>query len=398
MKPVVSIVIPVYNRVKFLGATLDSILAQTLQEWELFVVDDGSTEDVGGFLNADKDSRIYFMRQHNQGNAAARNNAIRRASGQFCICLDSDDVWLPGMLRAGVDYLTKNQDADVVYSQFQEIDAQGKALPRPVSPEPLTGDLLRPLLLGFPILPSSALVRRQCFAKWGYYTPGLDDWELWLRWAARGCRFGVLAVPYLGYRIHQENYSQDWNGRRKIHFDILDAFYQQPNLPDFVYSLQDEAYAWQYAQFAALAWRLKRPEDAMSDFATAVNLNPALLQNEAFLMQLACVDQDRYMLGTASNLDMDHAASNLLTALDEYYSNLNGAVTKAQKRQTYGWAYYVLAKLAYGIAQDQKAARQLFIDSMKYWFTMVRVPGWLAWGVRCMIGSGTLTKVKSFKA
>ncbi|NLG27892.1 MAG: glycosyltransferase family 2 protein, partial [Chloroflexi bacterium] len=135
--PAVGIVIPVYNRLTYLGATLESVLAQTFEAWQLVVVDDGSQEDVAGFLRGYSDSRITFLRQDNRGNGAARNAGIAATTGPYVICLDSDDVWEPRMLETCVAALEADPAVDVVYTQHQAIDAQGRALAREPGPPPL---------------------------------------------------------------------------------------------------------------------------------------------------------------------------------------------------------------------------------------------------------------------
>ena len=98
-QPHFSVIIPVYNRAHLLGAAIRSVLAQSCQDFEIVVVDDGSKDDPAAVIAAFGDSRIRFIAQDNQGGGAARNTAIDAARGRFIAPLDSDDLFLPHHLR-----------------------------------------------------------------------------------------------------------------------------------------------------------------------------------------------------------------------------------------------------------------------------------------------------------
>lgn len=391
----VSIIIPVYNRLVYLGATLESVLQQTYAHWELTIVDDGSQEDVEGFLQQYPDPRIRFLRQANQGNAAARNTGIHQSSGEYIICLDSDDVWHPKMLRTCVEYLQSNPDVDVAYTQVQAIDAEGTPLPRRIGPAPRNGDLLEPLLMGFPILPSSALARRRCFERWGMYTPGLDDWELWLRWAAKGCRFACIEEPLLYYRIHDRNFNLDWPRRRQAHFAMLDAFYHSGDLPPIALQMRDRAYANQHAYFAVLARQVGRGVDALAEFREAVKLNAELLNDLDFYMRIACAHQGRLDQGTVRNLDLALAAHAIIESLDALFaeSALPDAV-RARRRSAYGWAYLALGRLAYSLPHDMEQARRFLWQAFARWPSIAWRTDWLAWLMRSLVRYATIQRIK----
>lgn len=394
-QPGVTVVIPVYNRLGYLAATLDSVLAQTWQDWELIVVDDGSQEDVAGFMVSYTDARVRFMRQANQGNAAARNAGIAQGSGEFVICLDSDDVWHPAMLETCVAFLTAHPNVDVAYAQVQAIASDGAALPRPVGPPPRNGDLLEPLLLGHPILPSSALVRRLCFERWGSYSPGLDDWELWLRWASRGCRFACIEQPLLQYRIHGQNFNLDYDRRRAVHFPMLDRFYSQERLPERALQLRQRSYANQHFNFAVLAWSLDRPADGVAEFGAAVLKHPAYLADIDFCTRIACAHQGRIDAGTQRGLRLEIAESTLVQCLDALYnrSDLPPEVT-IRRNEAYGWAYLALARLAYGPANDLSHARQWLGRSLRLWPAIPWHSDWIAWTARAAVGHDRVQQVK----
>ena len=107
--PRVSVVIPTYNRAGCLPRAIDSVLAQTFDDYEIIVIDDGSSDNTSEVLAAYGD-RVCVVKQVNQGVSAARNHGIRVARGEFVAFLDSDDEWLPRKLEAQVQYLNSHSD------------------------------------------------------------------------------------------------------------------------------------------------------------------------------------------------------------------------------------------------------------------------------------------------
>ena len=101
--PVVSVIIPTYNRAHLIGRAIRSVLDQTYQDWELIVVDDASTDDIPGIVKGFTDGRVKYIRHdENKGAAAARNTGIQAARGAYIAFLDSDDEWLPEKLERQV--------------------------------------------------------------------------------------------------------------------------------------------------------------------------------------------------------------------------------------------------------------------------------------------------------
>lgn len=131
-KGLVSIITPMYNGERFVGETIDSVLNQTYSNWEIIVIDDGSKdkgpEKVKAY--ADKDSRISIFSQANGGSAAARNNGIRRAKGQYIALLDADDTWNPDFLEKQIQ-LMNDKKALLVYSSHTRIDEFSKEILKP---------------------------------------------------------------------------------------------------------------------------------------------------------------------------------------------------------------------------------------------------------------------------
>ncbi len=116
-KPLVSVIIPTYNRGWCLSEAIDSVLAQDFQDYELIVVDDGSTDNTREILNG-YEHEIIVLQQANKGVSAARNRGIAEAGGQLIAFLDSDDVWLPRKLSRQVDFFKLNPEAVITQTRF----------------------------------------------------------------------------------------------------------------------------------------------------------------------------------------------------------------------------------------------------------------------------------------
>ncbi len=123
--PAISIILPAYNRRHVIRRAIDSVIAQSFQDWELVVVDDGSTDGTTEVIDR-SDPRIRLVQQSNRGAAAARNHGIAKARGQFIAFLDSDDEWLPHFLKLTHDHLSQNRTDAFVATEFIEVNSNGK--------------------------------------------------------------------------------------------------------------------------------------------------------------------------------------------------------------------------------------------------------------------------------
>ncbi|MGC4081742.1 MAG: glycosyltransferase family A protein [Vicinamibacterales bacterium] len=125
VQPLVSVLLPTYNRAAFLEAALDAIRTQTWTAWELIVVDDGSTDATASVIESAKAvtrQPILYVKQDNAGAYGARNTALDHASGKYVAFYDSDDLWLPHHLRDCVEALEANPDIDWVYGSCRSVD------------------------------------------------------------------------------------------------------------------------------------------------------------------------------------------------------------------------------------------------------------------------------------
>ena len=202
MAPLVSVVMPSYNYGRFIAAALDSVFAQTYKNFEVIVVDDGSTDDSLDVL-ARYGDRIQVLRQKNEGPSAARNAGIRVARGRYVAFLDADDDWLPEKLSRQVALIESDPATGVVGCWIRFTDANGvinggrEYLTQASDPidfgAQLRGIAVRSFWVGGS--GSGALVRRDVFDNVGAFDPTLraaEDWDLWFR---IGSSYAIRNVP-----------------------------------------------------------------------------------------------------------------------------------------------------------------------------------------------------------
>jgi glycosyltransferase involved in cell wall biosynthesis len=198
--PLISAIIPTFNRAAFLAEAIDSILAQTEKDFELIVVDDGST-DATQELAAAYENRIRYFYQPHAGVSAARNLGIRHAAGKFIAFLDSDDLWLPQKLARQIEWINAHPDIMLCYTDEIWIRRGKRVNQKKIHAK--SGGWIYPLCLPRCIIsPSSVLMRRELFEIAGVFDeqlPICEDYDLWLRVAAQ-FEVGLLAKPLIAKR------------------------------------------------------------------------------------------------------------------------------------------------------------------------------------------------------
>lgn len=180
--PLISVIIPTYNRLAFVLEAVDSVLKQTLQDFELIVIDDGSNDETAKALKKYED-RLLYRYQKNQGVSRARNFGLKMARGKWIAFLDSDDLWLPEKLETQVRFFSENPGA--VICQTEEIwIRKGRRVNPQKKHQKFSGDIFAPSLLLCLVSPSAVMIQRDLFERVGYFDetlPACEDYDLWLR-------------------------------------------------------------------------------------------------------------------------------------------------------------------------------------------------------------------------
>ena len=191
-KPKVSVIIPTYNRGWTLREAIDSVLAQKFADFELIVVDDGSTDHTREILDS-YGQDIIVLRQPNQGVSAARNRGIDESHAQLVAFLDSDDLWLPQKLTRQVEFFKFNPDALICQTEETWLRNGVRVNPKRRHHK-LSGMIFEPSLALCLVSPSAVMIRRTLFDTVGLFDeslPACEDYDLWLRVS---CRYPVFLI------------------------------------------------------------------------------------------------------------------------------------------------------------------------------------------------------------
>jgi len=274
--PRVSVAMITYNHEKFIGAAIASILGQTFEDFELIVVDDGSTDNTAAAIHEFVDPRIRYIRQENQGPSEARNTALREARGALLAQMSGDDVAEPERLTRQLLFQAERPNA-VMFSHCVFIDDGGARCEQPAL-EPLFNrenwsaerTLRRLFLYGNCFLAPSALAETRHFRAVGPYRPQLlqlQDYDMWIRFLLAGYDTFVVPEPLLQYRIRSDrgnlhcaegSSSRGFLERRLLLRQFLQINHVErlarifPRIRDLGYPLEDQLCPFLFAQWTLL--------------------------------------------------------------------------------------------------------------------------------------------------
>lgn len=208
--PLVSVVIPTYNKAQYLKKAIESVLNQTYKAIEMIIIDDGSTDNTQQVVKSFNDPKIIYIWQKNKGPAAAKNTGIKKAQGKYIAFLDSDDLWLEEKLEKQLEFMEKNPEMSLLGTGCYEIDSQGKILGKKIFPK--KNENLQKILIRYnPFIQSSVLVKKEVFDKIKGYDENFsesEDYEFWLR-VARYYKIANLPELLVMKRYHSENLSPE---------------------------------------------------------------------------------------------------------------------------------------------------------------------------------------------
>jgi glycosyltransferase involved in cell wall biosynthesis len=230
--PRVSVIIPTYNRADMLTRAVESVLTQTYTDFELIVVDDGSTDDTVGRLDGFKD-RISIIRQKRKGVSAARNAGIAASKGDLLAFLDSDDQWLPDKLAVQVDFFDQSPNALICQTEETWIRNGRRVNPKTRHQKP-SGDVFEPSLHLCLVSPSAVMMRRTLFDLVGQFDenlPACEDYDLWLRVSARFPVYLIDDPQIIKYGGHDDQLSRTVSGLDQYRVRALEKILNTGNLP-----------------------------------------------------------------------------------------------------------------------------------------------------------------------
>ena len=209
MTPTITVIMPVLNGERFVAEAIESICRQSYGDFELLVIDDGSTDRTRDIVHgfADRVRLKYVHHATNKGIAASVNHGLRLASGAFIAFLDHDDLWLPSFLETQHTYLTAHPDVGMVHSDIRTIDAEGNILEHSAAAcrnrKQPSGHVFRELFMQSMICGNSVLIRKECFDKLGLWDETLrwGDYHMLLR-ISRHYKIDYVPEVLTAYRQH----------------------------------------------------------------------------------------------------------------------------------------------------------------------------------------------------
>jgi len=234
-RPLVSVVLPTYNREGFLQKAAESVLAQTYDHWELLVVDDGSTDATRTFLGTLRDPRIRPVFQGHSGiPAQVRNAGARTARGDYLAFLDSDDQWLREKLALQIEDLHAHPDSGWSYTGFEYLGVEGRGPIAPHDWAAYNGWILELVIdtRALIVLPS-VVVHRRLFERVGGFDeslPRCEDYDLWIK-LAEASPARVVSTPLVKVRQHPEDRQWTWLDMLEYMNRIYDALLARTTSP-----------------------------------------------------------------------------------------------------------------------------------------------------------------------
>lgn len=244
--PKVSVIIPTFNNALFISEAIESVIKQTFTDFEVIVVDDGSTDNTKEVLSRYTDTRIRYIYQENKGPSVARNNGVRTAVGEYIAFLDSDDLCLPERLAIQISFLEANPKVDIVHSACFFIDKNGKTVDGAIkNPAKKDKNYFESLVSGEEgFIFSSITMRKRCFDLIGLFDERLktaEDLDMILRLLLQGNTLSYIDKPLIKYRVNV-GISSDAKKVEENMKLVLDKYFCDNRASSKTLSLKNKAY------------------------------------------------------------------------------------------------------------------------------------------------------------
>lgn len=284
MEPLVSVIIPTYNREALITLAVQSVLNQTYRQIEIIVVDDGSTDNTREVLR-EYDGEIKYIYQERSERSKARNEGFMRSRGDYIAFLDSDDLWLPTKVEQQVWVLNEHPDVGLVYAAVKFIDINGEPyFGKLWWDEPARKVLYEDLMTHNVITGSlsTIMVRRECLDRVGLFDESMnicEDLDLYRRIATH-YKFHKIDSVLVKIRIHEDNTQRDLSAMAKG-WEATICKISGDTPPEFEY-YKHEAIIKILSQLASLYWQDRRPHRLFFFCARSVFQRPNWILNYGF--------------------------------------------------------------------------------------------------------------------
>lgn len=296
--PKVSVVIPSYNRADFVAETIRSVLDQTYQDFEIIVVDDGSTDNTKEIVDSFKDPRIKYIYQENRGASGARNTGINASIGEYIAFLDSDDIYLPNKLEMDIRMVDSDHNIGIVCSDAYIFDSETGEIYRrywqknpylgPFDPQTASKNALKLLLSrGCFIKGSTPLVRRAVFKAVGLFDESIrhsQDWEMWIRILAHSrYTVGIINLPLVKCRRHSASLTTNAKARIEGHIQVFKKVIGTHSLSKNDLKLAKRRLAKFHHTYGTTMVLDNRIHSAKEQFIAAIKVDPLYIKSYIYL-------------------------------------------------------------------------------------------------------------------
>lgn len=313
-KPQISVIIPTRNRAQLLAEAIESVLQQTFSDFELIIVDDGSTDQTADVVAGFADRRIVYHQQGQHERGAARNRGVALSQGEYITFLDDDDWYMPWKLEVQAQALRLRPDVGMVISGWDRVNESGDLVrserPWLHHPQPVLKDWLFAAMAHV----AAVLIRRSWFECVGGFNHNLEqaeDTHLWFKLAQAGCPTAWVQEMVFKQRLHGNNSVRNMAHAKKGKLAMLEAIFTDPQTPTALGMSKASASAQVYLGFACLEYAADSIEAAKVDLAQAIKLDPSLLVNNA-----------ERLLESIAAYAWNHLTGNPETFTNRIFSNL----------------------------------------------------------------------------
>ena len=395
----VSVIIPDYNHAQYICDAIQSVLNQEYRQFEIIVVDDGSTDNSREVVAQFGDD-VKYIWQENQGLSAARNTGIAVASGEYIGLLDADDIYEPDFMSELVSLMAENRGIDGVYCGYRFVDHQNNPLPQIEARTIPEGQLYQHLLDSNFLVPESMLMRKHCYSRVGSFDISLsacEDWDMWLRMSSQYNIAGTTRI-LTRHRILPGSMSADPQRMLDNRLAVLDKHFGRASEKTNVRN-DDVKRAFGRAYLASCVEYLQFGDREKADTCLQgmANVYPALLTQLDTYYQLGCGNQPKGQMGDFASLDLEQNTELLLGMLDSLFAQkeLVDKIGRYQ-RPSYAFACYSLALLYYG-ARRFPQARHFFLKAL------IKHPGFglnrqfMTTLLKTLAGAKVITQLKNSK-
>ena len=346
----ISVIIPNYNNAHYLGRAIQSVLDQTFTDYEIIVVDDGSTDNSRDVVSAFGD-KVRYIWQENKGLGGARNTGILASNAEFVGLLDADDEWMLAYLEKMIALTRRFPDAVVYYSSARGMDNHGKDIPLVFGRKASSQDIYQRLLRANFIIPSTVIMRRPVIVNMGLFEQnnreihGCEDWDLWLRLSPHYQIVGT-SESLVRYRLHENTFSANPNHMQRAVRAVVEKNFGVENGRYEDWSAQRRrAFGGVYRYHVLTSIKKQRDWIAGSKYLSkAFEVDPTLAVDLDLFYELVSGMQ-------LPNRQLKQTVADIMKMLADVFHMTENRNIRGLRSKAYGTANYAIGLVAYNTRQ-----------------------------------------------